>query len=123
MKRKPKKILFCSGTKTNTILEAFLYEKDGYVLAVIEPKSGTGYQYDLNLGNVDINDMDLIKEMIRAALGASEEIVMMDPAIIRKSHTTIEAFSEDLDIFLGNAKSTKLFYYKVEKAKNVYGRK
>ena len=122
LKRSPKKIISCSGNKTNSILEAFLYENEGFILAVIEPKSGMGYQYDLNLGKIDINNMKLIEEMIKAALEATEDIVMMDPAIMRKNHTTIEAFSENLDIFLANAKSNKPFYYKVAAAKSVYGK-
>ena len=116
--RNPKKVVKFIGSKTNNELDAYVYERDGYTLAIVEPVSGKGYQYALNLGNVD--DDNLIREMIKAALEAKEEIVMLDDAIMRKNHTTIETFRNNLDIFLGNAKSTKKFYYDFEKSKDVY---
>lgn len=122
MKRNPIKIISCSGNKNGSSLDAFIYDNDGLLLAVIEPVSGLGYQYNLNLGDIDKNNIGLIEEMIKAALEASEDIVMMDSAIMRKNHTTIEAFSENLDIFLKNAKIYKAFYYDVKKSNNVYGR-
>lgn len=122
MKRNPIKIISCSGNKNGSSLDAFIYDNDGLLLAVIEPVSGLGYQYNLNLGDIDKNNIGLIEEMIKAALEASEDIVMMDSAIMRKNHTTIEAFSENLDIFLKNAKIYKPFYYDVKKSNNVYGR-
>lgn len=120
--RKPKLIISCSGNKTGSAFDAFIYENNGLLLAVIEPVSGLGYQYNLNLGDIDINNMELIKEMIKTALEAQEDVIMMDPAIMRKNHTTLDAFSQNLDIFLQNAKSTKPFYYDVKKSNAVYGK-
>lgn len=109
-----------NGSKTNSKLDAYIYEKDGFILAVIEPQSGIGYQYALNLGPIDKNDKNLIKDMIKAALEAKEEIVLLDDAIMRKTHTSFETFKENLNIFLNNAKVTKKFHYDAEKAKSVY---
>ena len=100
-----------NGNKTGVEYDAFIYKKAGFVLAVVEPKSGKGYQYTLNLGPIDIKNIDLIKNNIKAALEASESIAMFDAAIMRKNHTTIDAFRENLRIFLGNSKSTKKYYY------------
>ena len=118
LNKNPKEIIKFIGSKTNNELEAYIYEREGYTLAVVEPVSGVGYQYALNLGNID--DENLMKEMIKAALEAKEEIVMLDDAIMRKNHTTIEAFRSNLEIFLDNAKSSKKFYYDFEKSKDVY---
>ena len=122
IKRNPQRTFKFAGNKTGSIFEAYIYERDGMILAVVEPESGIEYQYNLNLGEIDINDEELIKEMIKAALEAREDIVMLDDAIMRKNHTTIEAFSENLDVFLNGAKTTKKFYYDVKNSKSVYGR-
>jgi len=123
LKRNPKKIFKFVGSKTGSRFDAYIYARDGYVLAVVEPRSGVEYQYNLNLGMIDINDEVLIEEMIKEALEAKEDIVMLDDAIMRKNHTTIDSFSENLDIFLENAKATEKFYYDVKKSKDVYHRK
>ena len=107
------------GSKTDAKLDAYLYEKDGFILAIIEPVSGLGYQYALNLGNIDKNNTDLIKEMLKAVLEAKEEIILLDDAIMR-NHTTLETFKENLEVFLNNAKTSKKFFYDTKKAKEVY---
>ncbi len=122
LKRNPKRIIAFEGEKTGSIFEAYIYERDGLTLAVVEPKSGTEYQYNLNLGTVDKNDLTLIEEMIKSALEAKEEIAMLDDAIMRKNHTTLDAFKENLDIFLNSAKTQTKFYYDVRKSDRVYGR-
>ena len=109
-----------NGINTKVEYDCFVYYKDGYVLAVVEPVSGLGYQYALNLGPIDVNDIELIKNNIKAVLEAEEDIVMFDDAIMRKNHTTIDAFSDNLRIFLDNAKSIKPFYYDTERAKDIY---
>ena len=122
IKRNPKKVIKFAGNKTGSRFDAYIYERDGFTLAVVEPESGTEYQYNLNLGLVDKNDDELIEEMIKSALEAKEEIVMLDDAIMRKNHTTINAFSENLDIFLDNAKAHNKFYYDVRNSNDVYKR-
>lgn len=110
------------GAKTNAEMEAYVYDKNGFILAVVEPVSGLGYQYALNLGNIDKYDRNLIKDMIKAALEAKEEIVLLDNAIMRKAHTTFDVFKENLNIFLNSEKSHTKFQYDVEKSKEVYGK-
>ena len=122
LKRNPKKLIRFEGTRTGIKFDAYIYEKDGFVLAVVEPESGLSYQYNLNLGEIAISDNALIEEMIKAALEAPEEIVMQDDAMMRKNHTTMATFVENLDIFLENAKATNKFYYDVKSAKSVYRR-
>ena len=122
LKRNPKKVFKFSGRKTGSRYDAYIYERDNFTLAVIEPESGKEYQYNLNLGEVDKNDEELIKEMIKEALQAKEDIVLLDDAIMRKSHTTINAFSENLDLFLENAKKFNKFYYDIKKSNSVYNR-
>ena len=122
LKREPKRVIRFEGSRTSTVFEAYIYERDGETLAIVEPESGIAYQYNLNLGFVDKYNQELIEEMIKAALEASEEVVMLDDAIMRKNHTTLEAFKENLDVFLDNAKTCTKFYYDVRNAKNVYGR-
>ena len=119
-KYNPKYIIKYIGNKESSEYDAYIYEKDDYTLAVVEPVDGLSYQYNLNLGSVDKEDNELIKEIIKAALEAKEEIVMLDDAIIRKNHTTMESFNDNLEIFLNSAKTTKKFYYDVEKSKDVY---
>ena len=108
------------GTKTHVQYGEFVYERDGYVLAVVEPVSGMGYQFALNLGDIDKDNIDLINSMIKAAMEAKEDVVLSDDAIMRKSHTTMDVFKENLEIFLNSAKSSKKFYSDVEKSKEVY---
>ncbi len=122
LEKDPKMIYKIVGAQTGVELMTYVYEKDGYCLAIVEPVSGLGYQFDLNLGPIKYLDEDQIKSMVKAALQASEEVVLMDDAIIRKSHTTIETFRDNLDIFLNNVKSIRPFYGNVQKAKNVYKR-
>ena len=110
------------GSQTGIELMAYVYEKGEYCLVVVEPVSGLGYQYCLNLGPMKYLDEEQIKSMVKEALQATEEVVLMDDAIMRKSHTTIETFKENLDIFLSNAKSMRPFYGSVQKAKDVYKR-
>ncbi len=122
LKRNPVRVIRYEGEDTGSVFEAYLYERDGNTLAVVEPASGIEYQFNLNLGQVPKDDLALIKEMIQTALEAPEDIVMLDDAIIRKNHTTIDAFSQGLDVFLDNAKDITKFYYDVRKANNVYKR-
>lgn len=119
-KHNPKYVIKYIGNKKDSEYDAYIYEKGDYTLAIVEPVDGLSYQYNLNLGTVDKDDKELIKSIIKAALEAKEEIVMLDDAIIRKNHTTMESFNDNLEIFLNNAKTTKKFYYDVEKSKDVY---
>ena len=123
LKRNPKRILKFGGNNTGTKVDAYLYERNDQTLVVVEPISGMEYQYNLNLGFIDKEDSDYIKETILTAIELPEEIVMLDDAIIRKNHTTIESFSDSLDIFLESAKKTTKFYYDTQKAKAVYQKK
>ena len=65
----------------------------------------------------------LIKEMIKASLEAEENIVLQDAAIIRKNHTTMENFKENIETFLNNKDNNKLFLEKTVEASKVYQRK
>ena len=120
MKHRPKEIKTFRGKNTGREYDTFIYERDGNVLAIAEPVSGVEYQYDLNLGPIDPNDIENIKATVRAALEAPEHIAMCDDAKMRKNHTTMSVFSENIEIFLNNAESTKPFKSQVEKAKAVY---
>lgn len=120
MKQNPKEVIKFKGNKTGREYDTYIYERDGFTLAIAEPISGVEYQYNLNLGHVDRSDSTLIREMVRSALEAEEKVVMLDDAIIRKNHTTMNVFNENLDVFLNNAHSSKLFKNKVENAKAVY---
>ena len=120
MKHKPIEIITFRGSKTGREYDTYIYERDGFILAVAEPISGVEYQYNLNLGPINPNDVTTMTEMVRAALEAPEEIAMYDDAIMRKNHTTMSVFNENLEIFLNNSKSTKPFEAQVEKANAVY---
>lgn len=120
MKQNPKEVIKFKGNKTGREYDTYIYERDGFTLAIAEPISGVEYQYNLNLGQVDRSDSTLIREMVRSALEAEEKVVMLDDAIIRKNHTTMNVFNENLDVFLNNAHSSKPFKNKVENAKAVY---
>lgn len=122
IKHKPKMIIKMKGTKTEKEFDAYVYTKNGYILAIVEPTSGLGYQYNLNLGFASDYNKDKIIEMIKAALEAKEDIVMEDDAIIRKNHTTIESFKENIEIFLNNKGNDKSFINKSELASTVYGK-
>lgn len=117
-----KKILRFRGKKTNKVFDAYIYIKNGYILAIVEPLSGLGYQYNLNLGFAENYNEELIQEMIKASLETEENIVLKDDAIIRKNHTTIENFKDNIKIFLNHTEEDKRFLQKVESASNVYTR-
>ena len=118
-----KKIIRFKGTKTDRVFDAYIYIKHGYILAILEPISGLGYQYNLNLGYAEDYNEELIKEMIKASLEAEENIVLQDAAIIRKNHTTMENFKENIETFLNNKDNNKLFLEKTVEASKVYQRK
>ena len=118
MKHNPTGIIVFRGNKTDITLEAYLYEREENTYVVVEPVSGIGYQYNLNLGPT--TDKDIQKEMIKAALEAEESIILMDDAIIRKNHTTIETFSDSLDTLLNGERKIAKFYYDVKKSNSVY---
>ena len=120
IKYNQKEIIRFQGKKTNNIFDAYIYVKNDYILAIIEPLSGLGYQYNLNLGFKENYDIEIIKEMIKATLEAEEHIVLTDDAIIRKNHTTIENFKDNIGIFLNNKDYNKQFATKAEKASKVY---
>lgn len=122
-KHHQKKIIRFKGKKTDKVFDAYIYIKNGYILAIVEPLSGLGYQYNLNLGFAENYNEDLIKEMIKAALENEENIIMKDDAIIRKNHTTIENFKDNIRIFLNNTEEDKRFLQKIESASKVYQRK
>ena len=117
MERCPISIMKFRGLNTGMEYEAYIYERNGRTLAVVEPVSGTQYQYNLNLGPVE--DDELIKEMIKAALEAPEDIAMIDPAIMRKNHTTLQAFCDSLDTLLGK-NLNQHFKTAVNKSHQVY---
>lgn len=123
LKRDPKKIIRLEGNRSGSKLNAYIYERFGYVLAVVEPESGIEYQYDLNLGNIDYRDDELVRRMLKAALSAKEEIIMMDDAIMRKNHTTMDKFKENLDLFLEGHKIEGKFYHDIKAAQSVYHRR
>ena len=113
-----------SGNNTGKKVEAYIYNKDGYTLAVVEPYEGLGYQYLLNIGPyVDFNDSVEIYDIIKTILETPEEIILLDDAIIRKNHTTIDNFKDNLDVFINNARSSKSIYSECKVAQNVYGKK
>ena len=118
-----KKIIRFKGTKTDRVFDAYIYIKHGYILAILEPLSGLGYQYNLNLGYAEDYNEGLIKEMIKSSLEAEENIILKDDAIIRKNHTTIENFKENIETFLNGQNNNKLFLEKTVEAANVYQRK
>lgn len=120
IKYNQKEIIRFQGTKTNNIFDAYIYIKHGYILAIVEPVSGLGYQYNLTLGYAEDYNEELITKLIKTALETEEHIVLTDDAIIRKNHTTIENFKDNIGIFLNNKDYNKLFALKTEKAKKVY---
>ena len=122
-KHNHKKIIRFKGSKTNKEFDAYIYIKNGYILAIIEPLSGVGYQYNLNLGLAEYYNTRLIVTMIKAVLEASEDTLLKDDAIIRKNHTTLENFKENIETFLNNKKDDKRFYEKVTASTKVYQRK
>lgn len=69
---------------------------------------------------IDSNDQKKIEEILTTILQTSEDIILMDDAIMRKNHTTEEIFRDNLEVFLNNAKSAKPIYYDTEKSKKVY---
>lgn len=111
-----------TATNTGRQLETFFFIREGNILCVLEPVTGMGYQYLLNMGpKLDLeHDKKRIEEIIDIILTTPEDIIMMDDAIIRKNHTTLEVFRENLEVFLNNAKSIKPIYYDTEKSKKVY---
>ena len=117
----PEYKITCKAKNSNKTLDAYIFKKDGDSLCVIEPVSGLGYQYLLNMGPyIDSNDQKKIEEILTTILQTSEDIILMDDAIIRKNHTTEEIFRDNLEVFLNNAKSAKPIYYDTEKSKKVY---
>lgn len=122
VKHHQKEIIRFKGIKSNNVFDAYIYIRHGYILAIVEPISGLGYQYNLNLGFADDYNEESIKEMIRATLEAEENLVMIDDAIIRKNHTTIENFKDNIGIFLNNKDYNKNFATKTENAAKVYQR-
>ena len=58
--------------------------------------------------------------MIKAALEAKENLVMEDDAMIRKNHTTIASFKNNLEVFLLNSENDKRFASQVQNANQVY---
>jgi len=115
-----KEIIRFTGNKTRNIFDAYIYIKNGYILAIVEPLSGLGYQYNLNLGFAENYNIDIIKEMIRATLEAEEHVILTDDAIIRKNHTTLDNFKDNIAIFLNNKDYNKQFALKRELASKVY---
>lgn len=120
LKYNHKKIIRFKGKKTDKVFDAYIYIRNGHILAIVEPLSGLGYQYNLNLGFAEDYNEEKIKEMIKVALEAKENIVMLDNAIIRKNHTTIESFKENIELFLTNKGNDKKFIEKVSEAALVY---
>ena len=104
------------------MFDAYIYIKNGFILAIIEPISGLGYQYNLNLGFAEDYEEEKVKEMIKAALEAEEHLVMEDDAMIRKNHTTMENFKNNIEVFLNNSGTDKRFATKTENATKVYQR-
>lgn len=123
VKHNHKKIIRFKGKKTDREFDAYIYIKHGYILAIIEPLSGLGYQYNLTLGFAEDYNEELVQKMLKAALEIEEEIVLKDEAIIRKNHTTIENFTENIKTFLYNQNNDRRFLNKVETASKVYERK
>lgn len=115
-----KEIIRFRGKKTSNLFDAYIYIKNGFVLAIVEPLSGIGYQYNLNLGFVEDYNEDRIKEMIKAALEAKENLVMEDDAMMRKNHTTLESFANNIEVFLLNVETDKRFASQVQNATQVY---
>jgi len=120
IKYNQKEIIRFRGKKTSNLFDAYIYTRNGYILAVVEPLSGIGYQYNLNLGFVEDYNEERIREMIKAALEAEENIVMKDDAMIRKNHTTLENFKNNLEVFLLNSETDKRFASQVQNATQVY---
>ena len=113
-------ILKVVGKNSKVAREAFIFERDNNVLLVIEPESGTGYRYDVNLGPVDINDEEGLYQKVVEILEKKEEDILADVSIIRKSHTSVATFKESLDVFLKGEKNLSMYYYKVKRQQEHY---
>lgn len=111
------------GVRSGEILEAYVYENDGYIIAIIEPINGTSYTKIFNLGNISKKDKKLIIENIKEGLEASAEISLNDPAIIRKSHTSLETYQKNLETLFGISEEMFRLDHDFENSKNVYTKK
>lgn len=118
----PKYVRTYSSNASDLTYDAYVYLKYDMVLVALEPISGENYQLLLNLGYIDINDTKYIFDTIKTVLEVDSNIKVIDPAIMRKNHTTLERFVENVDIFLNSAQIYTNFYYDVKRAKEVYSR-
>jgi hypothetical protein len=118
------------GKNTGKVYKAFVYNREdvdrnghpcSYTMAIVEPESGLGYQLLLNMGpNIDSKNIDSIYLIILKVIEAEEKVIMWDDAIIRKSHTTMEAFEDNIKSFLNNASSVPRMKDQIQKSYDVY---
>ncbi len=121
---KPRYVFEFTGQALGKKYEAYVYYVNGYTLCSVEPESGLGYQLFLNLGpDVKIEDGRYLYEIIKTVMEAPHDVIMADDAIIRKGHTTEEAFLEGLEVFLNGAKSIKPIKYATNRSYDVYQEK
>ncbi len=120
-KYKPLYIINLTSTNGNDKLDGYVYVKDGYYMVVCEPISGKSYTLYLNIGPNEYITEEMLLNNIKAALEAKEEVVLMDDAIMRKSHTTLDAFTSNVETFLNERKENKRFLHDIEESKEVYG--
>lgn len=113
---------FKSSNKDNSI-DVYIYEKNGYTMAICEPISGTSYTMYMNLGPSEYTNLDKIINNIKIVLESKENIVLSDDAVIRKSHTTLDSYKQNLETFLGENKLSKRFSEEISVSNEVYGRK
>ncbi len=121
-KYRPKYVVNLTSTNGSYKFETYVYVKDGFYLAVCEPISGKSYSLFLNIGPEEYISEDMLLNNIKAALEAKEEIVLKDDAIIRKSHTSLTTFQENIEIFLDNKNGNKRFLQDIKESMEVYGK-
>lgn len=120
LKYEPIQIIMFTGRKTTEKIDAYLYEKEGFLIAVCEPYLGDSYTKIFNLGNISKDDYPLIKDMITAGLEADRVVSGYDPAIIRKSHTSLDTYKLNLKTLFENLEDDKKFKENIEETFKVY---
>lgn len=120
---KPIYIISLSSTNGNIKYDAYIYSIDGYYMCVCEPINGTSYTMYLNLGPIENLNEDVLINNVRAVLESKENIILSDDAIIRKTHTNIDAYNRNLSTFFTGDKTNYRFYNDIESSKEVFGKK
>lgn len=119
--RKPMYIINLVGNNKGEY-DAYVYQKDNFTYALVEPINGTSYTYILNLGEHSYLTEEMIINNIRSAMEANLDVVLSDNAIIRKKHSTIDSFNNNLDTLLNDLKSDYRLRSDIDKSNEVYGK-